>query len=299
MRRLLLLLALIASLAVAACGDDEDDGGGSSTRDARELIQRGFNTEVESALLSADFDVQIDGPDGEGESFALELGGPYVSNGAQRLPSVDLDVSFSGGGQSLAAGVIVTEDNAFVSFGGDDYEIGEELIGTLNRQTEEAAEGRSTFEDFGIDVGGWVRDPEIQGEEDVEGTSTTKVSGEVDARRVIEDYVKLTEAMGPLLGEEPLELSADDVEQLGRLVEESRLDLYVADDGTLRRLTLDLEFQVPEGLRDRAGGIQGGSAKIDMTLSEVGEPQRIEAPEDARPIDELLGRFGLGSESVL
>lgn len=294
MRRLSLLLALTCALGLVACGEDEDGGG--STRDARELLQRGFNTDIESGRLSLDADVQIDGPD---QSFGLELSGPFASNGPHKLPSLDLDVSFSGLGPALSAGLIVTEDNAFVSFGGEDYEIGEELIGELNRQSEEAADGRTTLEDFGVDVSRWVRDPEVTGEEDVAGTSTTKVSGLLDAEQVVADLAKLTQELGPVLGEQPLDLSDEDREQIGRLVEESRIDAYVAEDGTLRRLTLDIEFQVPEGLREQADGVEGGSAKIDLTLSEVGESHEIEAPTDARPIDELLGRFGLGEESFL
>ena len=298
MRRLSFLLALICTLGVVACGGEDDDGGGESTRDARELVQRAFNTDVESARVAVAVDVEIDGPEGESETFAVKLNGPYASNGGQKLPSLDLDLRFSGGGQSLTAGLVVTEDNAFVSFGGETYEIGEELVRELNRQSEHAAEGRSTFEDFGIDVARWLRDPRVEGEEDVAGAGTTKVSGEIDARRVIEDYVGLLQEFGPLLGEDPPELGEGDAQRFAGILEESRIDLYVADDGTLRRLVLEVEFQLPEDLRDDAEGIEGGSATIDVTLSDVGEEQRIEAPEDARPIDELLGRFGLGPESL-
>lgn len=296
MRRLSLLLALIASLGVAACGDDDEGTQGGPN--ARELLERAFNTSIDSGRLAFDADLQIDGREGHGGAYTLKLSGPFSSNGGQKLPSLDLDVSFSGLGPGLRAGLIVTEDNAFVSFGGDDYEVGEELIGELNRQSEEAAEGRTSFQDFGIDVGRWVRDPQVTGEEDVEGTSTMKVSGEVDAQRVIDDYLNLSQELGPVLGEEPLDLDDEDREQIGEALEESRVDVYVAGDGTLRRLTLDLELQVPEALREDADGIEGGSVKVDLTFSELGEEQEIEAPEDARPIDELLGRFGLGEETL-
>jgi hypothetical protein len=297
MRRLLLLLTIAAALGVAGCGEDESGGGGTAGADARALLRQAFNTQIESGRLSLDAAVQLDGAGGEDEDFSLKLSGPFSSNGGQKLPSLDLDASFSDGGQSLTAGLILTEDNAFVSFGGETYEIGEELVGTLNRQSEEASEGRTTFEDFGIDVSSWVRDPQVEGGGDVDGTSTTRVSGAVDVQRVIEDYAKLAGELGPVLGSEPPELSDEDRERIEQVVEESRVEVYVAEDGTLRRLTLDLEFQLPEDLRDSADGIEGGSVKIDLTLADVGRPQRIEAPEDARPIDELLGRFGLGPES--
>lgn len=296
MRRLVPLIALLAALAAAGCGDDNDTG--APRGDAPELIQRAFSTPVDSGRLALDADVQIDGPAGGDEAYGLEVSGPFDSNGPARLPSADLEVALSGLGPPVSAGLVLTPDNAYLAFGGEHYELGEEIVGGLMRRGEEAAGGRSTPEDLGVDPSRWLRNAELSGEEDVEGTGATRVSGEIDAAQVLADYDRLVREYGSALGADPPALTPELRRLLAGSLEESRADVYVAGDGTLRRLVLDLEFRLPPELRERAGGIAGGSLELDLTLSDVGEKQRIEAPEDARPIGELLGRFGLGREAL-
>ena len=276
MRRLLPLLALLASIVAVGCGEDEEPA--AETGNARALLQQAFSGEMRSGRLALESSLRIDD-----EAYALEVSGPFVSHGADKIPSADLDVSFSGFGPVLSGGVVLTEDNAFVSFGGDTYEVGEELVRRFNREGEAAADGRDSFEDFGVDPSRWLRDPEVAGQEDVEGTETTKISGDIDVERLLADFAKLDEIFGAVGGGERLDLDDAQRERAAEAIEESHADVYVADDGTLRRLVVDVTFKE-------------GSAKLDLSFSDVGEPQRIEAPEDAKPIDELFGRFGLGQE---
>lgn len=296
MRRLVPLLALLAALAAAGCGDDDDAGAPRGS--AGDLLQRAFSTPVESGRVALDADLQIDGPEGGDEAYGLELSGPFDSNGPGRLPSADLDVALSGLGPPLSAGLVLTPDNAYLGFAGEHYELGEQIVRGLMRRGEDAAGGRTTLEDFGVDPSRWLRHAELSGEEDVEGTRATRVSGEIDAARVLGDYERLAREYGSALGADPPALDPELRRLLAGSLEESRADVYVAGDGTLRRLVLDLEFRLPSELRERADGIAGGSLELDLTLSAVGEDQRIEEPEDARPIGELLGRFGLGREAL-
>ena len=54
---------------------------------------------------------------------------------------------------------------------------------------------------------------------------------------------------------------------------------------------MDAEFKVPEG--SNAGSLQGGKLSFEFLLNDVGNDVEIEAPEGARPLSELTGRFGL------
>ena len=63
------------------------------------------------------------------------------------------------------------------------------------------------------------------------------------------------------------------------------------DDDFLRRVSLDAEFQVPEG--SNAGKLQGGKLSFEFLLNEVGNDVEIEAPKGAQPLSELAQRFGL------
>ena len=51
---------------------------------------------------------------------------------------------------------------------------------------------------------------------------------------------------------------------------------------------------MPEERRERAQGLTGGVIAFDLALGAINDEQRIEAPADARPLDELLGGLQAG-----
>ncbi len=80
-------------------------------------------------------------------------------------------------------------------------------------------------------------------------------------------------------------------------------DVYVGkDDDVIRRVSATLEVTVPEADRERFNGIEGGSLRISIELSDVNGDQTVEAPPDSRPIKDLstqLGGFGaLGGQGL-
>ncbi len=95
-------------------------------------------------------------------------------------------------GQTIDAGMVVTEDNAYVSFRGQDYEVGEQLFSQLKssfaRQQKQAG-GQQSLKQFGIDPTDWLKDPKVEDGEDIGGDSTQKISGDVDAEKVVEDVL--------------------------------------------------------------------------------------------------------------
>ena len=296
MRRLLVLLALLSTLGVAACGSDDS---GAPSSGARSLVQRALDTPVKSGRLDLKLGLRVAGVRELADGVKLELKGPFSSNGRAKLPSADLDLSAGGLGPGLGAGLVLTGDNAYVSFGGRAYEVGEDFVRELNSESRRARGGRESLEDFGIDPVRWIRAPEVAGHEEVAGTETTKVSGDVDVRRVLSDVAKLGGEVGSVAGRRPFDLTDADQRRIVEAVKKASIDLYVAGDGTLRRAVLDVRFEVPEEERRAAGGAEGGSAMLDLALSDVGEAQHIEAPANARPLRELLEQFGLGPESFL
>lgn len=294
-RRPLATLAALAVLAVptlAACGGDD---GGSA--DARDLLDRAFSTPIESGRLDVAAEVQVDGVERLDDPIRLQLRGPFAGATGQGIPRLDWDVSFSGAGLSLSGGLVVTADNAFVEFQGTDYEVGEERFAGFEERLERDGRER-TLADLGIDASDWVEEPEVEGDEEVAGAETTKVAGTVDVLAVVDDLAEAAEKTGGDAA--PLELTDEQREQLEDVVEDAAVEVFVAkDDGTLRRLSLDVEFEVPEDQREDVGGAEGGSASLDVTLAGVGQEQPIQAPEDAKPLSELLSRFGIGAESLL
>ena len=68
----------------------------------------------------------------------------------------------------------------------------------------------------------------------------------------------------------------------------SLVDVYSGvDDHVLRRLDFNLELTEP-------GGAGKATFDFSITLGSVNEPQTVEAPSDAKPLQDLLDQLGIG-----
>jgi hypothetical protein len=286
----LALLALAAAL-VAGCG-------GGSEEDARALLKRGFNGSIPSANVTIDLSAKVDGVPQLTQPVRFKLGGPYKSNGTGKLPSLNWDVSVSGGGQTFSAGLISTGDRAFVNFQGTNYEVDG---ATMSQLTQAAAQGNAggskSLKQFGVDPLAWTKDASVEGESDVAGVETKHVSTGIDVEKLFQDLNKIVERAGGAVGQSaPQQLTPKVIDQIKKIVKDPKLDVYVGkDDGKIRRFALSLDFQVPEDQQQQARGIKGGNLTLSVEFAGVGEPQTIQAPANAKPISDLAKQLqGLG-----
>jgi hypothetical protein len=278
------VLALVA-LLVAGCGGD---GG----EDAQATIDKAFSTPVESANLTLSLTAQVEGVAELEQPVEVKLSGPFQSNGDSKLPSLDWQASLSGAGQSFNGGVISTGDNAYVSFQGTNYEVGEAQIAQINEQLSTQTEGK-TLADFGIDPKNWLTDPSVEGDEDVNGASTTHVTAGVDIEKMLSDLNTAAEQTSGAMGQTATQLPQEQIDMIKEVVKEPTMDVYVGkDDDTLRRLNFSIDFEIPEDQRAQFDGATGGNLTFSLDLANVGEEQTIEAPQDARPLSELQGQLG-------
>ena len=65
---------------------------GAESKDARVLLQRAFEKQVDSADLRLDFKADLEGLDQLKGPISLSIEGPFKSNGAEQLPNLDWDV---------------------------------------------------------------------------------------------------------------------------------------------------------------------------------------------------------------
>jgi hypothetical protein len=288
------IVLLLAALALVACGGE--DAGGPSDADPRALLKSAFSKQIETGVLDAKLAANMRGGDAPQGPMRLELKGPFASRGQRDVPQFDWDVTVGGGGLSLTGGLLSTGENAYVEFQGQAYEVGEELMGQLREQLRR--KGDVTAQSLGLEPAGWIKDPKAFEGGEVGGTETTKVTGTVDVPAALDDLVEAgrkLERQGKLdrKGERGAP-TAEQRRQVERSVKKANVEVYVADDGTLRRFVLDLELEVPEDARADLRGFEGGAVEIDVQVTDVGERPEIEAPSGAKPLGELLGRFGLG-----
>ena len=288
------VLLAVTALLLAGCGGGGDEGA------ARDILRKGFATSIDTANVSVDLTAELDGiPQQQGQGpVRVKLAGPYRGNGEGKLPDADLDVVISGGGQTFSMGLLSTGERAFVLFGGTPYEVAERTVARLNGAGERRGApggpgpGGTLRSRFGVDPLNWVTGLSDEGEATVNGTATRHVRADVDVKKALTDLNGIVRKTAPP-GSPPPVLGTEQIESIGELIEDPKLDVYVGrDDDKIRRFSLDLTFEVPEEDRRRLNGLSSGTITLDVELTEVGQPQRIVEPDSPRPMRELNKLLG-------
>lgn len=302
------LLALLATLVLALAGCGGDDGGGEGSKDARALLEKAFDKQVDSADLRLDLKADLEGLDQLKGPISLSIEGPFKSNGPKELPNLDWDVKVGGLPQDIDAGLSVTGDNAYVEFRGQSYEVGKQLFSQLKRsfaQQQRQSGGQQSLRQFGIDPAKWLDDPKVEDGEDVGGDSTRKVSGDVDVKQVVKDVLEALrspalrrqlESQGQTVPQIP-EVGDDTIDEVADSIKELRFEVNVDGNDIARRLFAEAEFDVPEDAD--AGPLEGGKVSFSYVLEKVGIDPDIKAPSNPQPLGALLRQFGLGTGLAL
>jgi hypothetical protein len=272
---LVVALALVAAMTVAACGDDGGD------EDPQEVLDATFNNEgeISSGVLDVSFNLTSEGGEDAGTAEG-SLGGPFQRGADGEVPQIDLeaDVNLESPDQDFSGsvGLTSTADSAFVNIQGTDYEVPPEIFTELG----------TAFDRLGslqISPDEWLTNLSNEGNEDVGGTDTIHISGEADTPKLVEDLRTLGESV-------PDELTPAQLDQLGDLVSSAEFDVYSgADDNILRKIegSFDLAPPATEGAADSI------TLDFSIEITELNEPQEIEAPSDAQPLGDLLEQFGV------
>jgi hypothetical protein len=277
--------ALIALVALAGCGDS-----GGSPGEARDLLDRGFSTDVRSGVFSASAEFQLSGLAALAGPLRFTLEGPFEGGGPRALPAMDIKVLVSGMDQDFAGRLVMTRDNGWVEYEGTTYEAGETLWAELRRLIETQGGEPMTLAEMGLHPHKWLDDLETDGGEEVDGVDTTKVTGIIDLRVLLREANRFSPD-GPL--------PPDTLRDVRAAFEDVRFEAWIGEDDIWRRVSIETEFEFPRELRESAGGISGGRLSLEMGLENPNEPVEIEGLADGRPIDELLRRFGIPPEALL
>lgn len=328
MTRLRSLIAICAfalpiPAALAGCGGDD-----SSDVDPQTVLDETFTNEEQATSGDLSLTVSGSAEGDQGGSFEASLSGPYQGDpdDPNAIPQLDWtgSVSADGAGQSFSAegGLIVTEDNAFVEYGGSTYEVGtdtfsqfKELAESAAAQQTESTEGLSFGEAFTqqcssqiqaaggdpsaceIDFQSWLTELTNDGTEDIEGTETDHVSGSLNVETMLQDLVELGSSV-PQAATSGVP-SEEQVQQIADAVEEASFDLF---SGTEDRILRGFDFAIaidPSSIPDAAAaGVESVDASFSFRLGAVNEEQTIEAPSDAQPIEDLLGQFGIDPSAL-
>jgi hypothetical protein len=294
-RRALVAVLLFALVALSACGGSDNDKG------AQDQLNTAFSKSVKSANLVLDAQLKLAGGSAPSAPIHLRAQGPYIVNKG-KLPAVDLDLTVSpgNGGQSVSTGFLSTGDRAFVKFQDAYYEQPHASVQQANRNLATRQKQRGSLKALGLDPRSWLRGAKEEGEDDVGGVKTTRISGRLDVQKVIRDFNNLVRKSGGTLSgtgaPTPKPLSNSDIQQVADVIKDPNFDVYVGkDDGFVHRVSGRLQIVVPPSAQTLFGGLKGGSLEFSVELSKVNGNQRVEAPASSRPLSDLTKSLGAGA----
>lgn len=272
------LVALLAVALLGGCGSDTK----SDTGSAQDVLKRAAQTPAKSADLKLAMQLQLDGVPQLKGPVKLTLAGPTRSNGPRKLPDLDWRIHVQGNNAKAALRVISTAGNAYVSYGGQTYEVGTQLVRRFMTQSRKSSPKKIRF-----DASHWLKDGEV-------GDNGHKVSGQLDVRKMLADVNRLTAKLP-----RGHQIDKKTIDQVDDAIKDATIQFSVGDDHILRSSNFDVRFELPDELRSRARGLKGGRLKLTTRQSNVNGNQHVTAPSGARPLTELLQRFGVPPGALL
>jgi hypothetical protein len=291
----MLLIAVLAAGLLAGCGGGGDDDSASSSTDVNQLLKDTFSGKKD--IKSGKLDLAASVSSGSSGTVNAKVSGPFESQGSGKLPKLDIDLSFEGGGQSLQAGVTSTGDKGFVSYGGTDYVVSDAVFKQFKAGFEQSAQKASqqnqdqSLATLGIDPSKWLTNAKNEGDAKVGDTDTIKITGDVDVSKALDDVntalQKIRSIGGAQASSLPDQLSEADKQQAEDAIKDLSVEIYTGkDDKILRRMVVALKLAA-----------QGETAdvKLDFQLLDLNESQDISEPDNPKPFDQLVSKLnGLG-----
>lgn len=299
-------LALIAlSAGVAACG-------GGSSDDPQSVVEEATLQGVESGKLNLAVDLKVQGE--KGGKVDVNLSGPFQSESEAEYPELDLAFSSKGslGGKDLnrEGGLTLLGNQAYVAYEGTEYEVDSTTFNFVKSMLKQQGGGQNQPSEIAackeaageLELSDFVENLKSDGSADVGGTSTTKVSGNLNATEAVEAVSKLVEdptcseqlsAAGPLPSAAELDKAKSTVKNS---IKSAHVDLYVGDDHIVRRIVAQATIEPPKSAKAGAKRVE---LDLDLTLTGVNEEQTISAPSSAKPLSNLFLKLGINPIELL
>jgi hypothetical protein len=285
-----LALALAAALLLAACG------GSGNNEDPEQVLHQTFSnpTSIRSGAFDLDVKLETNGGDSPG-TLEVKLGGRFQGRGNGQFPAFDFDVSAraEGGSQTFSGsgGLISTGDAAFVKFQGTNYEVPQALYDEFvtsyaQLQSRSGAGGAGLLQALGINVADWITDLKNEGIDDVEGTQTIHVSGNLDVSKLVDDLKTIAQRAGSTVGS----FNPDQLNRLNDTIQSGDIDVYSGEnDRLLRSMRMSFELKPPPA----PGAPDSLDIDFELNLADVNKPQTIQAPASSQPLQVLLRQRGI------
>lgn len=301
-----LFVALIAlASAFVACG-----GGGSDS--PQTVVDEATLQGIESG--DVDFSLGIGVKGEKSGQVDVSVSGPFQGGSEAELPELDLtatakgsvggeDVDFDGGFTLLGG------NKAYVAYEGVEYEVDPTTFSFVKSLLKKQGGGQSSEATACTDAAGKLKISDFMenlseaGSADVGGTSTTKVSGDLNASAALDTVSELIEdpacseqlkAAGPLPSAAELNAAKSTVKES---VKDAHVDLYVGDDHIVRQISAQATIEPPAS--EAGKGVKSVALDLELKLTGVNEEQTISAPQSSKPLSDLFLKLGINPIELL
>jgi hypothetical protein len=303
-----IFIALIAlATAFAACGSSGSDS-------PQAIVDEATLQGVESGKIDLSLGIGIKGE--KSGHVDVSLSGPFQSEDEAELPELDLTATAKGsvGGEKIdfdGGFTLLGGNKAYVGYEGTEYEVDPttfSYVQSLAKQQgtggEKSSEITACQEAAGeLKVADFIENLSEGGSVDVGGTSTTKVSGDLDSSGALDAAGELIEnpacseqleAAGSVPSAAELDAAKGTVQDA---VKDAHVDLYVGDDHIVRRMVVQATIEPPEG--SGGAGVKSVDLEFDLTLTGVNEDQTISAPASSKPLSDLFLKLNINPIELL
>jgi hypothetical protein len=312
LRFLFTFAALVALVtAFAACGGGSDKSGESPQTVVDEATLQGIDSG------NIDLTLEAVAAGNEGGKIDVSLSGPFeAGEGKGSYPQFDLAAKVNGkiGGEAVDfdGGLTLLPNTAYVRYEGTEYEVDPTTFSFVEGAIKEAqkrsgAEGEAEDltacqEEAGkLKIADFIDNLSNEGSADVDGTGTTKISGDLNVAGGIDAAIELIEgpackaqlgAAGPL----PSKTEIDQLKnEVTGAVKTAHADVYVGDDDIVRQISAQLKIEP----KSPGSGPKSIEIDFDLKLTGVNEEQEISAPANAKPLNDLFIKLGVNPIELL
>jgi hypothetical protein len=286
--KLRVLALLLCALFLAACGEDNSD------KSVDALLTSTFSNDasVDSGKLNAQLDANVQGVQNLNGPIRLRLNGPFASGGEGKMPRFDFTLGLTAGGQTFSAGGVSTGDKGYVRFQGKAYAVSDELFkrfqdGYLKAAKDAEKDGgkNQSLGALGVNPRTWLRDARKDGEQEIGGAETIKITAQIDVPRMLDDFNRLLGRASSATGGQqqvPNKLTDAQRKQIEEAVESAEVDVFTGKEDTmLRRLDVRVRLK-------KTADVGGGNLRFQLQFDQLNEDQKVTAPRNAQPLDQLL-----------
>ena len=291
-----------ASVALAACGGGSGKSGESpQERCSTKRPCRGSKAATSTSRSAS----RRSGA--EGGHLDVSLSGPFQGEGAGSLPQLDMNAKakgdFNGKNVDFEGGLVLLPNTAFVNYEGTEYEVDPTTFSFVEsalepgparrrrRNRRRPASPPARKNSASLKVADFLENGNNEGSADVGGTSTTKVSG--DLERLRRDRLGARSGRKPGLPRparrrRPAALEGGNrrrpSSQVDRIaVKTAHVDVYVGDDDIVRRIAAQLKIEPKNGgsgPQERRNRIRPEADRSQRRTDDL-RPRRRQAAEQA------------------